>query len=91
MLIILPLCLRLVAPLTVLYENHFITWPVSAAATIIASIVALLAFLYLQVPSLRALRRNLSPGLPLNNRPPATASMSLTTANRPRKSAWKQR
>jgi hypothetical protein len=47
LLVILPLCLRLVAPLPVLYENHFITWPVSAAGMIFAATAALLAFLYL--------------------------------------------
>ena len=48
LLVVLPLCLRLVAPLTVLYENHFITWPVSAVATTFAAGAALLVLLYLQ-------------------------------------------
>jgi hypothetical protein len=48
LLVVLPLCFRLVAPLTVLYENHFITWTVSAAATIFAATTVLFVFLYLQ-------------------------------------------
>lgn len=89
MLIILPLCLRLVAPLTVLYENHFITWPVSAVATILASTSALLAFLYLQFPSLRARGREVSTRL-LPSRRPAPVGIG-PVAIRARKSAWKQR
>jgi alpha-1,6-mannosyltransferase len=45
LIVALALGARLVAPLDVLYENHFITWPVSAIATTLVGVVMPLATL----------------------------------------------